>query len=118
MSNAPETIRPLPMAAVVYLTIEPTWLALPREERSARAEGIGEILARHPGVSFDWFDADALGSGYSDFVICRFSDMRAYHHLWEELRDTEIFSKPYARIANVTLGIENGFRDYEETLDG
>ncbi len=117
MPDTTESIRPLPMAAIVYLSIEPAWLALSREERRGYAEGIGRILARHPKVSFDWFDADALSGAYSDFVICRFADMRAYHHLWEELRDTEIFSKPFARIANVTLGIENGYGDYEESLD-
>ncbi|UES50110.1 darcynin family protein [Roseibium aggregatum] len=111
-----ETIRPLPMAAIVYLAFEPAWLALSRQERGEIAGQIATILARHPGVAFEWYDADALAGGYSDFAICRFSDMRAYHHLWEELRDTVIFSKPYARIVNVTTGIENGFQDYEANL--
>ncbi|MCK7614711.1 darcynin family protein [Roseibium sediminicola] len=116
MSKPAETLRPLPMAAVVYLAFEPAWLALPREERGRIAGKIGAILARHPKVTFEWFDADALAGGFSDFAICRFSDMRAYHHLWEELRDTEIFAHPYARIVNVTTGIENGFQDYEASL--
>jgi len=113
-----DNVRPLPMAAIVYLAFETAWLALSREDRGAYAQMIGKILARHPKVSFDWYDADALSGGFSDFAICRFSDMRAYHHLWEELRDTEIFSKPFARIVNVTMGIENGFRDYEAALAG
>lgn len=107
--------KPLSMIAIVYLAFEPCWLALTRPERRARAEQITAILQRHPGVQFSWFDADALSGDHTDFAICRFSDMRDYHHLWEELRDTSIFSKPYARIVNVTIGIENGFQDYEET---
>lgn len=118
MNKPPEKIRPLPMAAVVYLAFEPAWLALSRADRQAHAANIGGILGRHPEVSFEWFDADALSGGFSDFAICRFSDMRAYHHLWEELRDTEIFARPFARIVNVSVGIENGFQDYEASLDG
>lgn len=118
MTKTVEPIRPLPMAAIVYLAFEPAWLALSRDERGAHAQRIGAILARHPKVSFEWFDADALAGGFSDFAICRFSDMRAYHHLWEELRDTDIFAHPYARIVNVTTGIENGFQDYEVALAG
>lgn len=118
MSRTLEPLRPLPMAAIVYLAFEPAWLALSREERRVHAQTVGGILARHPQVSFEWFDADALAGGFSDFAICRFSDMRAYHHLWEELRDTEIFAHPYARIVNVTTGIENGFQDFEAVRAG
>ncbi|MBD8890071.1 darcynin family protein [Roseibium litorale] len=108
-------IRPLPMTAIVYLAFEPTWLALSRAERGKWAEHAGGILARHPGVSFTWYDADALSGSFTDFAICSFTDIRAYHHLWEELRDTEIFTRPYARITNVTMGIENGYGDYEKS---
>ncbi len=108
--------RPLEMIAVVYLAFTPSWLALTRQQRRQHAALISEILARHPGVSFSWFDADALSGDHTDFAICRFTEMRAYHHLWEELRDTEIFSHPYARIVRVSMGIENGFQDYEDAV--
>lgn len=110
-------IRPLPMTAIVYLAFEPAWLALSRAERGNWAEHVGGILARHPDVAFTWYDADALSGTFTDFAICRFTDIRAYHHLWEELRDTEIFTRPYARITNVTMGIENGYGDYEQSLE-
>lgn len=103
----------LPLAAVVRLAVEPAWLALPRDRRRDHAAGLAEILARHPEVVMSWFDADALGSGYSDFVICRFGDLKAYHFLWEELKDSEVFSAPYLRIFDVTLGIERGYEAYE-----
>ncbi|MFD1693890.1 darcynin family protein [Roseibium aestuarii] len=115
-AGSPPRPRPFPMVAIVYLTFEPAWLSLTRPERRAHAERIGAILLRHPAVRFSWFDADALSGDHSDFAICHFNEMRAYHHLWEELRDTEIFSHPYARIRRVTLGIENGFQDYEEAV--
>lgn len=108
--------RPLPLVAIVYLAFEPAWLALSRPERTQYAAAIAAIVARHPEVTLEWVDADAMSGQFSDFVICRFSDMRAYHHLWEELRDTEIFARPFARIVRVSTGITDGFKDYEDAL--
>lgn len=44
-----------------------------------------------------WFDADALGSGYTDFVALSLSGI----------------ARPYVRIVNVFLGIERGYQAYE-----
>jgi hypothetical protein len=100
-------------AIVVALEFEPAWLALDRTERARYAALVLEISARHPRVSFRWFDADALGHGYTDFAICECDDLEAYHFLWEELRDTALFSVPYLRIRNVMLGLERGYERYE-----
>jgi hypothetical protein len=100
-------------AAIVALEFEPAWLALDRGERNRYAALVVEIAARHPSVSFRWFDADALGHGYTDFALCEFDEVEAYHFLWEELRDTKLFSVPYLRIRNVMLGIERGYQRYE-----
>ena len=100
-------------AAVVMLQFEPAWLALSRAERGEHAARVAAIVAKHPDVTFRWFDADALGHGYSDFVTCEFRDMAAYHFLWEEMRDDVIFSTPYVRITDVVLGIERGYEAYE-----
>lgn len=103
----------IPMAAVVLLAFEPAWLALSRDERGRWAEKVGEVAARHPNVAMDWFDADALAGRYTDFVICRFEEIAAYHFLWEELRDLEIFSRPFVRIVDVVMGLERGYEVYE-----
>ncbi len=99
--------------AVVLLQFEPAWLALSRSERAEYAALVTTIAAKHPTVALRWFDADALGHGYSDFVTCEFSDMGAYHFLWEELRDTALFSRPYVRMRDVVIGIERGYEAYE-----
>ena len=103
----------LSMAAVVRLAVEPSGLAVPRTRRREIAAAIPDICARYPEVTLEWFDADALGNGFTDFVICRFSDMKSYHFLWEELKDTEVFAAPYMRISGVDLGIERGYEHYE-----
>ena len=107
----------LAFASVVRLAFEPAWLALPRDQRRTWAGRVDEICRRFPKVSLIWCDSDALGSGYTDFVICRFTDFAAYHFMWEELRDLELFSRPYVRIVDVSLGIERGYEAYERSLE-
>jgi Darcynin, domain of unknown function len=107
--------RPL-FAAVVLVEFEPAWLALPRAERGRHAEALAAIIARHPEVDVRWFDADAFGHGYSDFVVCECRDLERYHALWEELRDTPVFTTPYARLRGVHLGIERGYQRYEAAI--
>lgn len=110
--------KEISMSAIVRLAVEPAWLAKPREDRRAVAGRVADILAAHPAVETTWFDADALGSGYSDFVICKFSNIAAYHFLWEELKDSELFTAPFMNIVDVTLGIERGHEAYEAQLGG
>lgn len=107
----------LPMTAVVALAIEPAWLALPRDQRRAKADIAFRIVEEHPAVQVRWFDADALSGRHTDFAICSFTDIKAYHFLWEALRDTELFSHPYMRIVDVMLGIERGYEVYEQRLE-
>ena len=100
--------------AAVVLRLLPAWLALGRDERRAATAPLLAIASRHGGdVTVDWFDADALGTGYTDWILCRFDDLDRYHAMWEELRDTEFFSRPYAEIVQVLIGLHDGFRRYE-----
>ena len=107
---------PLRLTAIVLLQFEPSWLALSRAQRGAIAAVVTEIVGRHPDVALRWFDADALGHGYTDFVVCEFTEIAAYHFLWEELRDSTLFSTPYLHIKDVVLGIERGYEVYESRL--
>lgn len=100
--------------AVVCLRLLPAWLALDRPTRNAKAQPMQDIAARyHPEVTHDWFDADALGNGHSDWVMCRFDSLDRYHAMWEELRDLEFFFHPYAEITQVLLGLHNGYQRFE-----
>ena len=103
-------------AVVVLLAFEPAWLALPRERRAEVAAGLQAIVERHPEVAVRWFDADAFGRGYTDFVVCECHDLERYHFLWEELRDSVLFTTPYARLRDVVLGIERGYQRFEASV--
>ncbi len=100
--------------AVVVLRLLPAWLALDRPTRNAKAGAMVEIAARYRDeVTVDWFDADALGSGHTDWILCRFDDLDRYHAMWEELRDLEFFFHPYAEIVQVLLGLHEGYQRFE-----
>jgi hypothetical protein len=101
------------LMSIVLLEFEPAWLALSRDERRAHAARATEIAGRHADVELRWFDADALGNGYTDFAVCEFVSLMAYHALWEELRDLPLFGTPYVRIKGTHLGIERGYERYE-----
>jgi hypothetical protein len=98
---------------MVLIELLPAWLALPRSRRNEIAALAQQIIARHPDVRVRWFDADAFGRGYSDFVLCETHDLERYHFLWEELRDSPLFTVPYARQKESILGIERAYERYE-----
>lgn len=83
-------IQKIRMAAVVKLEVEPTWLALPPAERRRIVGGLLPILKKYSDVEVQWFDSDALGSGYAGFTTHRFVDLARYHFLWEELGDIDL----------------------------
>lgn len=100
--------------AVVMLRLLPAWLALDRTTRNDKAAPMYAIADRYRGeVDLTWFDADALGSGYTDWVMCRFDSLDRYHALWEELRDLEFFFHPYAEIEQVIIGLDSGYQRFE-----
>lgn len=100
--------------AVVTLRLLPAWLALDRTTRRAKAAPMYEIAERYRGeVAVEWYDADALGTGHSDWIMCRFDSLDRYHSMWEELRDLEFFFHPYAEIVQVLLGLSDGYQRHE-----
>ncbi len=103
--------------SIVLLEFYPKWLALPRSKRNEYAKQLEEIIARHPLVSVRFFDAESLpGANYTDFVVCETSDLQAYHFMWEEIRDSNLYYEGFFKIKDVVLGFEEAFKDYEQQL--
>ncbi|WP_068619785.1 darcynin family protein [Paenibacillus tuaregi] len=103
---------------VVLLEFYPSWLALPREERREHAASLQEIISRYTEhVQVRFFDAEALpGKDYTDFVVCETEDLRQYHYMWEEIRDSEPYTRGYMKIKDVLMGMENAFKSYESEV--
>lgn len=104
---------------VVQLQFFPAWLALPRTERRTLAADLYDIINRNADlVQVQYYDADALHGDFSDFMVCRTADLRHYHFMWKEIRDTQAYACGYFTIKGVIVGIENGFQSYEKDVLG
>lgn len=42
--------------------------------------------------------------------------MKQYHYMWEEIRDSEPYTKGYMKIKDVVIGMENAFQSYESEM--
>ncbi|MCP3794440.1 darcynin family protein [Paenibacillus sp. CH40] len=103
---------------IVLLEFHPSWLALPREERRKHAGALQATIQKYSEhVQVRFFDAEALpGKDYTDFVVCETEDMKQYHYMWEEIRDSEPYTKGYMKIKDVVMGMENAFQSYESEM--
>jgi len=102
---------------VVQLIALPAWLALTREQRRTIADRIGGEARQHRDVRVRWLDAEAFTADSSDVLLAETSDLTAWYHLFEMLRDTELFTTPYFRLVRIATCIEDGYRAYEKTLE-
>ena len=100
-------------AVLVQLTALPAWLALSREQRRAAGTRALALARRHPEVRVRWVDVEAFTGECSDVLIAETSDLRVWNHLFEALRDTELFTVPYFRLERILTGIIDGHLDYE-----
>lgn len=98
---------------LVHLTALPAWLALPRDRRREAGARCLAVARRQPRVRLRWLDVEAFTRACSDVLIAETSDPRAWYHLFEALRDTELFTVPYFRLEQILTGIDDGYLDYE-----
>lgn len=94
------------LAAILIIKMQRDWLALDRRTRLSYRTELQELIDRHTGIRWKYFDSEALSGQYQDFVIVEFNQLLAYHNLWESLRDHPIFARPYFLVTQVYLGIE------------
>ncbi|MGG5341556.1 darcynin family protein [Enterococcus sp. AZ192] len=100
---------------IVLLEFYPKWLKLSRKVRNEQAKKLLSIIDRYPAISVRFFDAEAFpGANYTDFTICETTDLAAYHFMWEEIRDTDLYAESYFKIKEVIFGIEDAFKEFEK----
>jgi hypothetical protein len=98
----------------VHLTATPAWLALRRPERQEIiAEHVEPLLRSHDAVAIRWFDAEAWSASPSDVLLAQTYDLTAWTDLFEELRDTPLWSVPYFIVERIVPAVEDAFLDYE-----
>jgi len=103
---------------LILYTVKPSFLSLPRAERNSFFEQkVAPIIHEyHNTIEVKMCDSEAFHASVSDFLIIQCADLQHYYHFMEKLRDTALFSKPYIELKDVIIGLEDGFRDFEETL--
>ncbi|MCQ8770953.1 darcynin family protein [Streptomyces telluris] len=103
---------------VLSYAFSPAWLNLTRDERNAMEEQyIQPVFAKYADrVSARFFDAEAFHAQHTDFALLETTDLRAYYHLIEELRDTPLIGRQYLAFTDIKIGIEDGYRSYEESV--
>ena len=99
----------------VHLTATPAWLGLSRPERQdVIASHVDPLLRRHDNVAIRWFDAEAWSAAPSDILVAETDDITAWSDLFEELRDTPLWSVPYFEVERIIPATEDAFIDYEQ----
>ena len=93
------------------------WLTLSRQERGEFfASKIAPLIRQFDGkLSIKLCDSEAFHAKTSDFMLVDCNTLKDYYYFSEYLRDTELFGKPYIEINDIVIGINNGFKDFEES---
>ncbi len=101
---------------VMTIRYNSNWLAKSREERNHFNEThIIPIIKKYSDdVHVRFFDAECFYARGSDFFIFECEDLQKYYYLMEELRDTELFSKELLTIIDIMMGMEDGYKAFEE----
>ena len=92
---------------VISIKANPTWLQLKRQKRDTHWDTAREIIKEYADrVSFTYYDSDAFQAHMSDMAICHATDPLEFHHMWDRLKDTALFSEGYYTISDVRFGIK------------
>lgn len=102
----------------VHMNATRHWLSLSRQERGEYfSHTLGPILAKYPSVSVRLYDAEAFTARCSDIAIYETENIQEYYFLVDALRDTEMYTIPYFEIVDIFPAIEEGFAEYEASLE-
>ena len=100
---------------LVLYKIQPSFLQLDRSERNKVMEKqVAPIMANFADkLEIRMFDSEAFHATTSDFLIIECADLSDYYFFMERLRDTPLFTKPYIQLNDIIIGLEDGFRQFE-----
>ena len=103
------------LTVFVHLTATPAWVALTRPERQeVISTHIEPLLRGHDAVTVRSFEAEAWSAAPSDVLLVETDDITAWSDLFEELRDTPLWSVPYFVVEQIVPAAEDAFIDYEQ----
>jgi PleD family two-component response regulator len=62
------------------------------------------------------FNSEAFHAGVSDIINIETEKIETYYRFVQELKSSKIFSEEYFELRDTVVGIENGFRKFNEEL--
>lgn len=103
---------------VILISATKLWLRLSRKDRNEFSEQtlMPIIMQYKKTLSVRMFDAESFNAKNSDFIIIETSHLNDYYHLWEQIRDSKIYTEPYFIINEIIIGKEDAFKDYEKSI--
>lgn len=93
---------------IALVTMQPSWLRLSPGDRTAfNREHVTPVLTRHaPAVSARQVDVEAFTARCSDVLIFTTADLDAFRALWDDLRETPLFSEPHMVVDDLLVGVD------------
>ena len=100
---------------VIRYEFDPSWLRLSREQRNEKEEVFQkEIVGPFADkMSVRHFDAEAFATDYSDFLFVETDDIKTYYYFIEKLRDSEFIAQGWVRLRDISIGLQDGYKEYE-----
>jgi len=100
----------------IHLRTTRDWLELSRGRRAAViAEHVAPLLGRYASTtSLRWFDAEAFSADPTDIAVVTTTALQDWYDLYEELRDSPLWTVPYFTTERIVLALEQGFEGFEQ----
>jgi hypothetical protein len=95
----------------IFMLVKTTaiWLRLTSQSRFAFLDKtIKPILAAHQTVKMRFYDSEAFSAKASDIIVWETTDLYAYQHLVEALRETDFWGT-YFEVLDIIPSIQNAY---------
>lgn len=94
----------------------PKWLGLSKAYRERTYNDVLFPLFMEYGsdLRIKLFSAEAFHSTVSDVINIETESMEQYYKFLQQLKSSRVFSEEYFELQDVVVGIENGFRKFNE----
>lgn len=94
----------------VHLNATKAWLSLSHDERVRFVDhSFTPILAKYPGVTIRFFDAEAFTARGSDIAVFESESIPDYYQLMDAIRDSKVFTVPYFELVDIFPAVEADF---------
>lgn len=99
---------------VIKYVFSTEWLRMSpteREKHERKFRG-GTVAPFADRLTVRHFDAEAFAADHSDFLVVETEDLDTYYYFVEKLRDSDIIANDWAKITEISIGIEDGYKEY------